>query len=402
MLRHLRHLFLRGVALAAVLFAFNAVNAWGQAVTVVVYYNKTLDAYFITGRVSEQATLDTVAGFQRTGMTFAATAAASATGSLTKICRFYISTATPYTSSHFYGRQTIDCEPLRAQNLPGFTYEDYDFAVPAPVASCASPIYRGFRAGANGKTSNHRYSAGIANYAAAVAAGYVGEDAVFCATSSTPVTAVVTPPVSGSGDCSAFGFPSARITYLSSGSGSGAALPSSTFVRTYNTTPVSFLGLPALQAVDTTGANTSSEMVQDVGVAWSELGVRSVTGGVVSDEYFVPPIQFPKAMTAGQRLDFTRALQFNPVGTAGNGSQTGSFTFVGRESVTVPAGTFNACKFSTAVTTTYTAISSTSVTTAIQWVVPNVGMVRTDFTDTTSVFGFSFPSTSQVVATSVQ
>lgn len=398
----LRHLFSRGVALAALLFAFNAFNAWGQAVTVVEYYNKTLDAYFITGRASEQATLDTVVAFQRTGMTFAATAAAAATASQTKICRFYISTTTPYTSSHFYGRQTVDCEPIRAQNLAGFSYEDYDFAVAAPAASCASPIYRGFRAGVNGKTSNHRYSAGAANYATAVAAGYVGEDAVFCATSSTPVTATVTPPASGSGDCSAFSFPSTRVTYQTSGSGSGAALPSSTYVRSYNTTPVSFLGQSVLQAVDTTGANTSSEMVQDVTTAWNELGVRSITAGVVSDEYFVPPIQFPKAMTAGQRLDFTRQLQFNPVGAAGNGSQTGSFTFVGRESVTVPAGTFNACKFSTAVTTTYPAIASTSVTTAIQWVVPNVGMVRTDFTDTTTVFGFSVPSTSLVVATAVQ
>ena len=54
------------------------------------------------------------------------------------------------------------------------------------------------------------------------------------------------------------------------------------------------------------------------------------------------------------------------------------------------------------MTTKYPAIASTSVTTAIQWVVPNLGMVRTEFTDTTTVYGFSFPSTSQVVATSVQ
>ena len=87
----LRHLFLRGVAISALLFAFNAVNAWGQSVTVVEYYNKTLDAYFITGRASDQAALDTLSAFQRTGMTFAATAAASATAAQTKICRFYIS-----------------------------------------------------------------------------------------------------------------------------------------------------------------------------------------------------------------------------------------------------------------------------------------------------------------------
>ena len=398
----LRHLFLRGVAISALLFAFNAVNAWGQSVTVVEYYNKTLDAYFITGRASDQAALDTLSAFQRTGMTFAATAAASATAAQTKICRFYISTATPYTSSHFYGRETIDCEPLRAQNLVGFSYEGYDFAVSAPTASCAAPIYRGFRAGSNGKTSNHRYSAGAANYAAAVAAGYVGEDAVFCATSSTSVTAVVTPPVSGSEDCSGVSFSSARITYLSTGSGSGAALPTSTFVRTYNTTPVSFFGHAALQIVDTAGGNTTNSMFQDVATAWSELGVRSITGGVVSEMYFVPPIQFPKTMTVGQRLDFTRELQFNPVAATGTGNQTGTFTFVGRESVTVPAGTFSACKFSTTVATKYPTIGSSSVTTATSWLVANVGLVRTDVTDTTTVSGFTIPSTSSLVATSVQ
>ena len=398
----LHHFFSRGVAIAALMFAFNAVNAWGQAVTVVEYYSKTLDAYFITGRASEQATLDTVAAFQRTGMTFTAVSAGSAPASLTKICRFYISTATPYTSSHFYGRQSIDCEPLRTQNLPGFTYEDYDFAVPAPVASCASPIYRGFRVGANGKTSNHRYSAGAADYASAVAAGYVGEAAVFCATSSTPVTALVTPPMSGSGDCSGISFSSARITYLSTGSGSGAALPTSTFVRSYNTTPVSFFGHPALQIVDTVGGNTTSSMIQDVSTAWSELGVRSITGGVVSEMYFVPPIQFPKTMTVGQRLDFTRELQFSPAAATGTGNQTGTFTFVGRESVTVPAGTFSACKFSTTVATKYPTIGSSSVTTATSWLVANVGLVRTEVTDTTTVSGFTIPSTSSLVATAVQ
>ncbi len=169
-----------------------ALNASAQPVTVVEYYNKTIDAHFITGRANEQTVLDGVADFQRTGMTFAATAVASAPASLTKICRFYISLTSPYVSSHFYGRQGIDCESIRALSPAGFSWEDYDFATQQPTAGACpagtTTILRGFRAAASGKTSNHRYSASQANYDAAAAAGYVGEGAAFCVAAATAAT----------------------------------------------------------------------------------------------------------------------------------------------------------------------------------------------------------------------
>ena len=43
-------------------------SAFAQQVTVVEFYNKTLDAYFITGRLTEQQTLDAQLDFRRTGM----------------------------------------------------------------------------------------------------------------------------------------------------------------------------------------------------------------------------------------------------------------------------------------------------------------------------------------------
>ena len=49
-----------------------AVAQTSAPVTVVEYYNATLDAYFITGRTAEQTTLDALpADFRRTGMQFA-------------------------------------------------------------------------------------------------------------------------------------------------------------------------------------------------------------------------------------------------------------------------------------------------------------------------------------------
>ena len=52
-------IILAGLALTAASSALSSV--WAQSVTVVEYYNKSLDAYFITGRVAEQQALDATA-----------------------------------------------------------------------------------------------------------------------------------------------------------------------------------------------------------------------------------------------------------------------------------------------------------------------------------------------------
>ena len=98
-----------------------AYSALASAVTVIEYYNSALDAYFITGRANEQALLDGSSGFRRTGMSFQATDATVGSAALSRICRFYVSTTNPFTSSHFYGKEGSDCEGLRAQNVPGFS-----------------------------------------------------------------------------------------------------------------------------------------------------------------------------------------------------------------------------------------------------------------------------------------
>ena len=96
--------------------ASTAVSA--QTVSVVEYYNRALDAYFMTGRTAEQTLLDGLpADFSRTGMEFAATAATAATAPQVRVCRFYVNTITPFTNSHFYGREGVDCEALREVGL---------------------------------------------------------------------------------------------------------------------------------------------------------------------------------------------------------------------------------------------------------------------------------------------
>ncbi len=166
----------------------------GQAVTVVEYYNKAIDAYFVTGRIAEQTVLDSAADFQRTGMSFQAIAAESSASTSIRICRFYVYVASPYTSSHFYGREDTDCELLLSKNPPGFNWEGYNFATQQPLGGVCPDgtvgIYRGFRQGSNGKTSNHRYSANLTDYNAAINKGYVGEGLVFCVSAATTVAVV--------------------------------------------------------------------------------------------------------------------------------------------------------------------------------------------------------------------
>ncbi len=173
--------------------ALAATPALATNVTVVEYYNRDLDAYFITGRTNEQAAIDGVASFQRTGGTFAATSAATETVGLTPICRYYISIASPYTSSHFYGPRDTDCVLIANAKPAGFSYEGLDFAVTLPVSgSCPATapfaIYRSFRAGAGGKTSNHRFSTSLERYNEMAAKGWNPEGIVFCAASGTAAT----------------------------------------------------------------------------------------------------------------------------------------------------------------------------------------------------------------------
>ncbi|MGL4233249.1 MAG: hypothetical protein ACRDAM_22670 [Casimicrobium sp.] len=160
-------------------------------ITVVEYYHRGLDAYFISGRADEQAFLDTLPNIiGRTGATFAAFAPNGAPPTATSVCRFYVSIANPFVSSHFYSRLDQDCAFLRNPLPAGFNDEGLDFATFAPNAtgSCdaSAPIaiYRSFRAAANGRTPNHRYTTSRAQYDAMNSSGWTPEGIAFCTTAA--------------------------------------------------------------------------------------------------------------------------------------------------------------------------------------------------------------------------
>lgn len=164
---------------------------------IVEYYIASIDAYFITALPDEQSALDKIPEFQRTGMSFrAAPAFQPAPPDYASVCRFYISLTVPFVSSHFYEPGDTNCSATLSVKPAGFTAEGPNFKVPMPIdGKCTAPataVHRSFRAAANGKTSNHRYSVNLEDQAAAQRAGFVDEGVVFCATGAMPVT----PPVS--------------------------------------------------------------------------------------------------------------------------------------------------------------------------------------------------------------
>lgn len=386
----------------AFVFGSAVTGAGAQSVTVIEYYNKPLDAYFITGRATEQQQLDAQVDFQRTGMSFQAVAAAGAPATATRICRFYISATSPFTSSHFYGREGTDCEYIRAQNLPGFTWEDYDFALDQPVggvcAANAVTIYRGYRSAANGKTGNHRYSASAASYVAASNDGYAGEQAAFCATAATDVTPVV------SADCGTFYYQGVRVGYQSL---TGTGLPES-WVRYHSGTMTTFNGQPAVPIVERYTSGTTSTlkklMIQETADTWTDLGISTQDNGGTLEIYYTPPTVYPRRMTIGQRVEINRYAVYAPVQNFGSPSQIGYRMLVGREAVSVPAGTFDTCKFSSELTTQYAAIGRTDVARTTTWVAAGVGIVKSSTLETTA-FGSDPPSvetSKEVLAVSVE
>lgn len=195
-LRTFKQVFFRVCAAAAVGLSLAQPAMAQTAVTVVEYYNKGIAAYFLTGRQDEQTQLDAIADFQRTGMSFVASASAGAIAPLAPVCRYRIDLPNSAFSSHFYGLPA-DCALIASAVLNGqvnnFFNEGLDFAIEKPTATgcpASSPvaIYRTLRTQSPVDTPNHRYTTSPASYLEMLDRGWVGEGAVFCAKSAVDQT----------------------------------------------------------------------------------------------------------------------------------------------------------------------------------------------------------------------
>ncbi len=166
-------------------------------VTATEFYNAALDAFVVTGRADEQYSLDGYpALFTRTGATFQSKSALATDLTVAEdaVCRYYITTTTPFASSHFYGFKATDCAIIAAAvangSVTGFSNEGYDFAAFKPTSSTTCPavapvpVYRSLRAAAGGKTPNHRYTTSTATRDSMTALGWTNEGIAFCTTSA--------------------------------------------------------------------------------------------------------------------------------------------------------------------------------------------------------------------------
>ena len=365
---------LRG--LVASVLALMVGSAFAQPVTVVEFHNKTLNAYFITGRLFEQQALDSLSDFSRTGMTFEARAATSAGLGTRRICRFYINLASPFTSSHFYGREDTECSQIQAQNLPGFTFEGYDFAISEPTAGACpvgtTAVYRAFRAAAGGRTPNHRYTTSVQTYEIVQSEGYAGENVVFCATNTTDAV----PVFEAAQKCGTYYYPGKRIGYQSRDS-KGII---DSFQRYLSATIGSFNQRSDATAVveDYVSQPPTSIMIADGATRWTALGSSTTDTNGLNEIYYTRPTVYPRDYAAGQFVPIDTELVYSRPNSLGIVSESGKVTFIGKESVTVPLGTYaNACIFLTQLATTYEGTGEVTTASSTQWVADNVGIIKT-------------------------
>lgn len=163
--------------------------------TMTEYVYVPLNYFFITSRDDDKVKLDSIAGFERTGLSFPVYA--TPTGAAKGISRFYFDqvAANGGRGSHFYTLLDADKTALTALNpanaqaarLPYDEGIDSWALLPAVAGvggSCVSgqlPIYRLFRSGARFPDDpNHRFTSDVASYNAFVALGWDGEGVSFC------------------------------------------------------------------------------------------------------------------------------------------------------------------------------------------------------------------------------
>jgi hypothetical protein len=179
----------RGLSIPALIASTRGDGPFAR--TVVEYYAKKANRYFITGRADEKVAFDARPDdFARTGMEFAAVDATYRNYTpLKPVCRFYASPLRGASNTHYYGAGD-ECAALKV--LPELEFESYDFSVTLPTnGACPSDapfaVTRLFNNRAATNDANHRYVVSAATKAAMLAQGWIDEGVRFCATSGRDV-----------------------------------------------------------------------------------------------------------------------------------------------------------------------------------------------------------------------
>ncbi len=150
-------------------FAGTSAAAPAGAVTIVEYYNNTLDHYFISALQPDIDALDSgrIPGWVRTGLGFKVfPSQASGGAGVNPVCRFYI--PPEHGNSHFFSASPAECDAIngrrgRRSELQRLRLRDAERVLrrpcrtppPVPVPANTVPVYRLWNQRAD---SNHRYT----------------------------------------------------------------------------------------------------------------------------------------------------------------------------------------------------------------------------------------------------
>jgi hypothetical protein len=170
----------------AINFAGDAASIPAGPVTVVEFYNATLDHYFVSPLAPDIDALDTgrLAGWARTGLTFRAFPSQTSGGAGVKpVCRFYI--PPQHGDSHFFSADAVEeCAVVLAKiqtdpNYSGYVYETPNaFYIALPdkaTGACPTGTVNVYRLWNQRPDSNHRYTTDPNVKAQMIAKGYVAE-----------------------------------------------------------------------------------------------------------------------------------------------------------------------------------------------------------------------------------
>lgn len=223
--------------------------------TVVEYYHKDLDHYFVTGLAAEVRDLDSgkFTGWARTGFSFETYGAGDAgLANSVPVCRFYGNPAKGL-DSHFYSASVAECEAVK-QKWPDFwLLETMDLfrahAVNPQTGQCPSGTKAVYRLYNKRADVNHRYTTDAATVDAMIAKGYVLEGdgdpkrpVAFCAANVAPAQ-----PAAGAPAC-----------VISSGAAFAVLGTPVTLTATCTNTPTTFAWSNCIGSGSTCSANASA------------------------------------------------------------------------------------------------------------------------------------------------
>lgn len=156
---------------------------------VVEYYIVSLQKYFVTAHANDQAALDTLPDFQRTGRSFRMPKKSAYTN-IINVYRFF----SPEAVTHVYvdksGHDIIVANPAFGLNDEGIDFgsikPDYSIVATGVCPTWAPvKINRSFHNTATVNQRNHRYTNNTNDYNDMTANGWAPEGAAFCAYSAT-------------------------------------------------------------------------------------------------------------------------------------------------------------------------------------------------------------------------